>query len=113
MALKRVRMQNAAAATGNGETVAVAGKAGVLLEVSGTYAAVITVEGSVQEDWFAVDSYAMNGGNRSTTITNTEGLYWVPAPGLQSVRARISAYTSGSVTVWGGATDVPYGIVPS
>lgn len=112
MALHRVEMQDAAEATANGKTVVVDGKSGVLLEVSGTFVGTITVEGTVMEEWSAIDSYALSGGARSTTIT-TEGLYWVPAPGLKSVRARISAYTSGSITVWGGATEVPYGPVPS
>lgn len=112
MALKVITMQDAAGATGNGTTVPVHGRSGVLLEVTGTFVGTITAEGKLQEEWAAVDSYALSGGGRSTTITST-GLYWVPAPGLKSVRARISAYTSGSITVVGGASSVPYGPTPS
>lgn len=113
MALRIRHMQNGVEATANGETIAVGGKAGVTLEVSGITTATITVEGElIDGTWNAIDSYAMSGGTRSTTIT-TDGLYWVPAPGLKAVRARISAYTSGTIHVYGGATEVSYGPTPA
>jgi len=113
MALNIQLMHDAATSAANGNTVAVGGKAGVLLEVSGISGDTITVEGKLLDStWNAIDCYAMSGGARSTTIT-TDGLYWVPTPGLKAVRARISTYGSGTITVRGGATDVAYGIVPS
>jgi hypothetical protein len=113
MALKHILMHDAVAETANGNTIAVGGKAGVLLEISGISGDTITVEGkTLGGTWNAIDSYAMSGGTRSTTIT-ADGLYWVPAPGLKAVRARISTYSAGTITVWASATDVAYGTVPA
>ncbi len=93
--------QAAAAATGNGTAVAVSGYGGVTWEVTGTFVATITWEGSRDggTTYYSIEATAV-GGNAATTTTTT-GLYTTSVKGYTHIRARVSAYTSGSVTVLG------------
>lgn len=112
MALRVKTLHDGTDSAAVGETIPTSGRAGVLLEVSGTFSATITVQGSLRKGWNSIDAISLDSGTRATTIT-TEGLYWVPAPGLKAIRANITAYTSGEVTVEAGATEVPYGPTPA
>lgn len=95
-------MQNAAAATGSGSVLDVASYATALFVLSGTYSATVTFEatldGSTWFQWFAFNYAGTRGGTATAT-----GVYLSPVVGMFQVRARISAYTSGSVTVRGKA----------
>lgn len=94
-------LQNAATATGNGTTLDVKGYGAAILQVTGTFSATITFEATLDgTNWVAVEATSLNDGSKSTTATST-GLFVVPTPGVETLRARISAYTSGSVTVVG------------
>lgn len=101
-----VVMQNAAAATGNGvEVVCVGAENGAMsaitMQLSGTFAATVTFEATVNgSNWIAVAVTNLNDGVVATTAT-AAGLYRLTCLGLAQVRARVSAYTSGNVTVTG------------
>lgn len=93
-------LQNAAAAPGNG--FALAGLEefeSVIVEVSGTFVGTITWE--VSEDgitFYAVNVTPLATGTKATTAT-VAGVYAVPTLGVKQFRARISAWTSGTITV--------------
>ena len=95
-------LQSAATATGDGTTLPVASYDMAVLQISGTFSATVTweatLDGSTWFTWFAFN-YA---GTRGATATAT-GVYMTPCRGFFGLRARISAYTSGSVTVRGRA----------
>jgi len=100
-------MQNAATGTGNGTDLDVAGYGVALLHVTGTFEATITVRGSVDGiNFFDCPCEEIITGVRSTTIT-VPGVYRVNCLGLQKLRAAITSYTFGSVTVYGSAEPFP------
>lgn len=105
-----VVMQSAAAATGNGTVMDVAGLAMAAFQVSGTFAGTVTFEGTVDgSNWVSLQVCNAADGSVSTTAT-APGVFIAPVAGLQMVRARISAYTSGTITVHGLATTVGAGL---
>lgn len=105
-------MQDAAAATGNGTPAKITQRQGqsvgvLTAQVTGTFSATITWEGtlgvsSTQSDntWVSVPAENVATGMTATTATTT-GVYRINAAGFSQIRARISAYTSGTVTVMG------------
>jgi len=103
-------MQNAAVATGNGTamecTAATRGAMTVLtMQVQGITTATITFEATIDgSNWVAVQATNLNSGSAATTAT-ADGLYRLTVLGLVSVRARISAWTSGTITVTGILTS--------
>ena len=95
----REAIQSAETATGDGELFNATKFAHAVLQVTGTFVGTITFEGSVNgADWIAIQVHNLTNGAVSTTTT-TIGLYGCSLAGLGDVRARISAYTSGSITV--------------
>lgn len=99
-------MQNAATAVGNGTpmecTAATRGAMTVLtMQVTGITTATITFEATIDgTNWVAI--LATNLANDTTATTTTaDGIYRITVLGLVSARARISAYTSGTITVTG------------
>ena len=97
-------MQSAATATGNGTSLPLRDKATGLVQVTGTFSATITWEATLNgDDWVAIQATPLATGTAATTATAT-GLYRITAAGLRAVRARISAYVSGKVTVVGETT---------
>lgn len=91
-------LQSAAAATGNGTVFSTLGLAEVRITVTITGTATITMEGTENgTDYFTI-SAEQQSAVPSSTITAT-GLYSLHTVGLQNIRARISAFTSGTVTV--------------
>ena len=100
-----VRVQDAAAATGDGLEVSVTNYGGVAVEISGTFSGTVTFEASGNGDaWFAVSGTNRTSGTAANTAT-APGLYVVKIPGCHRFRARVSAYTSGNITV--DATPFP------
>lgn len=96
-------LQNAAEATGNGVSLLMDGFTFICVQTSGTFSATVTLEGTVNgSDWVEIGATDLNATNHATKvkgITGT-GIYLLDhTGGLTSFRARISAYTSGSVTV--------------
>jgi len=97
-------LQNAATAIGDGSALTVTGNtiggmATATFQVAGITTATVTFEATVDgSNWIAVQAVNLNSGTAATTAT-ANGLYRLTALGLISVRARISAYTSGTITV--------------
>ncbi len=103
-----VTLQNGATGTGNGQVLTLsptgsANGASVQVVMSGT--ATITFEAtfdSGSSNWTAVAATNVASGTAATTAT-ASGIYTIAIPGAQQVRARISSYSSGTVTVKGRA----------
>jgi len=93
-------MQNAAVADGNGTNLDVNDYATAVLEIRGTFVGTINFEGSIDDtNWYPIVATKNDGTNGSTTTT--VGLYEVKVATIKSVRARVSGYASGSITVIG------------
>lgn len=94
---------SAAQATGADLALGVPRKAAsALFEVTGTFTATITWEGSADgSTWFTIPAMRIGGGSGIATTATGTGLYAVACQGLAAVRPNITAYTSGSVTVNG------------
>ena len=97
-------LQNAATANGNGTLMDVSALATAVLEVRGTFSATVNFEGSLDDtNWYPLLTNQRSTGVIATT-TPTTGLYEINVSAIKSVRARISGYVSGSVTVAGSGT---------
>lgn len=77
----------------------------VLCVVTISNSATVTFEGApagITNDtttgWFGLFSLNMTTGTWATTATSS-GLYLVPTYGISEMRARVSTYSSGSITV--------------
>jgi len=94
-------LQSAAVATGNGTPQNVSGYSRLCMQVKGITTATITFECTVNGvDWVALSVSPIGGGAAVTTAT-ADGVFSATVGGLTSVRARISAWTSGTITVTG------------
>lgn len=99
-------MQVAAAATGAGTAIDTTHPdSGVMtdvaVQVTGTFVGTVQFEGTVDgSNWVAVQATNLNSGAAATTAT-APGLFRINSKGLLKVRANITAYTSGAVTVTG------------
>lgn len=107
-------MQSGATGNGNGSTLTVTGYATALVNVSCSVACsggtTINFEGTDSTGtFFSVAGYPIGGGSSSTTATTT-GQFLVPVTSLTTLRARISAYSAGTITVTGTAF---YGTFPA
>ena len=92
-------LQNAATAIGNGVELDVSGMSTVIFGVVGSFVGVITFEGSIDGTGWNAILTTNNNNNQKTTTATSAGLYRAVCTGLMKVRARISTYTSGSITV--------------
>lgn len=93
-------LQDAAGADGNGTAFDVKGAARVTVQVSGTFSATVNFEGTIDDtNWFAVGLKTAADGSAVTTTTGAGVWKRTPDLALSQIRARISSYVSGSVTV--------------
>jgi len=93
-------MQNAVTADGNGTNLDVNDYATAILEVRGTFSATINFEGSIDDtNWYPI--VATKNDSTQSSTTTTVGLYEIKVATIKSVRARVSGYASGSITVIG------------
>lgn len=104
-AYKSVAMQAAAVATGNGAPVIVTAVDGaysyIAMQITGITTATITFEGTIDDtNWVALNTTNLGTGVAATEAT-ANGLYGVTVLGLTRVRARVSAWTSGTIYVTG------------
>jgi hypothetical protein len=107
---KVLTMQSAAAATGNGTAFPTADYATMGMQVTGTFVGTVTFEGTVDNtNWVAVQVANLNDGSVTTTAT-AEGIFACSVAGLRQVRARISDWTSGTITVVGFGTSAGGGM---
>lgn len=101
-------MQSAAAATGDGTALPLGDRSMAALQLSGTFSATVTFEATVDgSNWIAVALANANSTTRARATTATAaGIFLLEeAGGLTLLRARVSAYTSGDVTVVGIASS--------
>ena len=105
-----VIMQNAAVATGNGTAIdVVTGTDGGFetldLQVQGITTATITFEATIDgTNWVPVAAMTRADNSTMATTATADGIYQVSVGGLRQVRARISAWTTGTITVTASAT---------
>lgn len=93
--------QSAATGTGNGTAMDVGGLAVATLQVEGITTATVLFEGTIDgSTWYAIRAINLNSGAVASQAT-ADGVWTVPVAGLDQLRARISAYTSGTITVSG------------
>ena len=93
-------MQSAVTANGNGTNLDVNDYATAVLEIRGTFSATINFEGSIDDtNWYPI--VATKNDSINGSVTTTTGLYEVKVATIKSVRARVSGYASGSITVIG------------
>jgi hypothetical protein len=96
----RATLQSAAAANGNGAAMGVLGYTWLGLQVVGTFSA--TVNPEVSDDggvtWSALQVTNVTTAAAVTTATAPGG-FRALITGLAAVRARVSGYVSGNVTV--------------
>lgn len=96
-----VTMQSAAVATGNGTDLLTANYGGANIFISGTFSGTVTFEASHDgTNWYAIAGTNRTSGTAATTAT-VPGLYRIEAQGINRVRARVSAWTSGDITAVG------------
>jgi hypothetical protein len=103
-----VTMQNAAVANGNGSTLTVTGYQTALVNVNCSVACsggtTINFEGADSTGtYFSIAAIPVGGSSGGVTSATTSGQFWVPVSGLTTIRARISAYSAGTITVTGTA----------
>lgn len=99
-------LQAAAVATGNGTALVVGGRQHAVFQVTGTFVGTVTWEATVDgTNWGGVAVADLASTTRARALTSTApGLFLLDTVrGLQSVRARVSAWTSGTITVTGSA----------
>jgi hypothetical protein len=110
-------MQTAAVANGNGNNLNVTGTAGAVLTVNcATCSGGTQVNFQVSQDgtnFASINAIQLPGGSAPATSTTTSGItLWsiqVPA-GATALRATVSAYSAGTVTVTGEAVPVGNGL---
>lgn len=101
-------MQTAAGATGAGTSILMAGYNRAMFQISGTFVATITFQATVDgTNWvtYALSDLSTTARTHATTQSTT-GIYAADdAAGLTAIRANITAWTSGAVTVVGLASE--------
>lgn len=94
-----VRLQNAAVATGNGNTINVNGAATVGFQVSGTFVATVTFEVTIDgSNWVSLQVLPSTGTIPVTTAT-APGAFTGSCAGYALARARVTWTSGTSVTV--------------
>lgn len=97
--IRREVLQNAVGEAVNGDTFAAEGLAVVGLQVVISASATVTFEGSIDgSNWVAVDAVNKNSGASGSTAA-ASGIYIINTSGLRYLRARISTFGSGTITV--------------
>jgi len=98
-------LQDAVEETANGTAFNLSGMRHLALQISGTFVATVTFEGSVDgTNWINIVGTNKNDGSQDATAT-AAGIFIFDIPGLALFRARISAYTSGAVTATATGTS--------
>ena len=96
-----VTLLDAAVATGASTPLAVDGAIGsaTVMEVVIANTATVTFQGTIDGvNWYSVQSERLDNGDFSATTT-TSALYRIEDTGQNAVRANVTAWTSGAVTV--------------
>ena len=98
-------LQSAAVATGNGTTLDTSLMSAVTFQSSGTFVGTVTLEGSNDASNFnSLTCYSLDSATATSTMTSAT-IVRCNVTGIPVVRARVSAWTSGSITVRAQATS--------
>lgn len=93
-------LQDAAAATGNGREIDVSDKEYVGVHVTGTFVGTVVFEARITEDtWFSIEGIDYSDDTSGVTSATAPGAWRFVVAGTSGFRARVSAYTSGAITV--------------
>lgn len=93
--------------TGASQNVPLAlnGDSGAAVQITGTWAGTITFEGTVNgTDWSPINGTASTTSSPTSTTT-VNGLFRLTPSGLASIRANMTAFTSGSAAIAMRASD--------
>lgn len=101
-------LQNAATALGDGTVVDVGGYAALTLQITITGTATVTFEVSADGTTYNVTSGKVVRTATTSTIATATELMVFTFSGAKFFKARVSAYTSGTITVQGYASQLPY-----
>lgn len=101
----QIVMQDGATAAGNGTELVCAGHNVAAIQVAGINGDTITWESTISGTWAGIRVTGLGTGTAALTAT-VDGLYQVTVAGLRALRARVSTYGSGTITVVGRVTDV-------
>ena len=72
----------------------------VAFQLAGTFTGTVTFESTVDgTNWVATGAYPISGSGTAATTATAVGIWRVPAAALSAVRARCSAFTSGTIEV--------------
>lgn len=94
-------MQNDAILTASGQIISLntRNQASAFIQVSGTWVGTIQFEATVDgTNWFSIQGFD-NLGNPAITNSTVNGQWRFNVAGIQEIRVRVSAYTSGSINV--------------
>lgn len=98
---ERVIMQDAATSVGNGAPISTVDRAIIGMQIVGAFVATITFEGTVNgANWSPIRATSLSDGSVGTMATGP-GIFTCACTELDLVRARISAYASGAITIQG------------
>ena len=105
-------LQSAAVANGNGTALSTTGLAGATMTVNcASCSGGTTVNFEAQEDgsdFVPIQGTKLDGSSQATTVTTAGFTVWqFNLSGVQQIRARISGYSAGTVTVTAHAIAVP------
>lgn len=99
-------MQSAVTANGNGTSLTVSGYGQVLLDLTCTTCSggtTVNFESSADNSvWTAVTAYQLGTSGTIGSSATATGMFQIPTGGpIRSIRARVSAYSAGTITVKG------------
>jgi hypothetical protein len=80
-------------------TLNTSGYASVAAQLTGTWTATITFEGSLDGSTFTALNMTPTNSSSATTTATSNGVWVGSVGGLRYMRARVSAYTSGTVAI--------------
>ena len=97
--VRRTALQNATTADGDGKYLDCDGIASAGVRISGTFVADVNFEGTVDDsDWFSLTASNVEH-TEIRSIATQRGNYEIDVSYLSQMRARISDYANGTVTV--------------
>jgi hypothetical protein len=105
--LTNATLQSAATATGNGTDFTITGMAEVKLTVTITGTATVTLTGTEDGTTFPFSVSADQPNAKPSNVITASGGYTVHVAGLQKLRAAITSFSTGTVTVTAHAAPIP------
>lgn len=100
--------QNAATAIGNGEVLYInSNMMTIALEITGTGVSTVTFEGKIanSETYYPIMTVDLSTFVTASSVSNKGVICQASLEGLVEFRARVSAFTSGTITVKGTVVD--------